>query len=64
MIHDKTEEKIYELYLLMSQDTGLTECSDILCDDEECVIYRALKQWYIMYGISYERAIKLKEIGI
>lgn len=67
------EEKLkdilaYNLHALLEKNINVKSCDDRLCDNEDCVLYRALEQ-YMKYefdtknkiGISFEMIEKLNK---
>lgn len=48
----------YNLYHILKKDESVSKCDDELCDNEDCVVYRALEQ-YMKYQFKEKNSIKI-----
>jgi hypothetical protein len=45
----KVEKAVIEIYHILKKDLSVSECNDSQCDNEDCVLFQAVKQ-YIKYN--------------
>lgn len=55
---EKKDRLIVELYILLRQDINVDDCGDEQCDNEDCVVYRAIKK-YIKYNKIIKDGVRL-----